>query len=207
MKYFLSLGSNLGNRKKNLSHAVMLLEEEGIKISNASSIFRSQPVDYIQQPWFYNQVIEVNTPQDPLSLLKVVKRIEQKMKRVPTVEKGPRIIDIDILLAGRTVIQTRNLMVPHPRMNRRNFVLIPLREIAPDAVHPLLHMKIADLMELSPDPSSVRRLSGRSRHKPAAGLKKALKTVRGRGKEAVKEGEENRLPMGAAAGDQNASLK
>ena len=207
MKYFLSLGSNLGNRKKNLVQAVTLLEEEGIKISNASSIFRSQPVDYIQQPWFYNQVIEVSAPQDPLSLLKVVKRIEQKMKRVPTVEKGPRIIDIDILLAGRTVIQTRNLMVPHPRMNRRNFVLIPLREIAPDAIHPLLHMRIADLMELSPDPSSVRRLSGKIHHAPAAALRKALKIVRGRGKKAAKDGNGDRRPMGAAAGDQNASLK
>jgi len=170
MRYYLSLGSNLGNRKKNLALASSLLAEEGIEIIRASSIYRTQPVDYTDQPWFYNQVLEVDTALDPLTLLGHLKSIETRMKRLPAADKGPRTIDIDILLAGKTVIQTRKLMIPHPRMCRRNFVLVPLDEIAPDAVHPLLHLRIDDLMDLSGDPSIVRKLPsrGETKHDRAA---------------------------------------
>lgn len=158
MKYFLSLGTNLGNRKKNLALACSLLEENGVEILRASSVYRTEPVDVPDQPWFYNQVVEVEAEYDPMALLKLVKAIERKLKRVPALNKGPRTIDIDILLAGNRVIQTRRLIVPHPRMAERKFVLVPLREIAPHAVHPVLQETVADLVQASEDPAVVRKL-------------------------------------------------
>jgi 2-amino-4-hydroxy-6-hydroxymethyldihydropteridine diphosphokinase len=166
MRYFLSLGTNLGSRKRNLALACSLLEEKGVEVLRASSVYRTQPVDVPDQPWFYNQVVEVDTEYDPPTLLNLVKAIEKKLKRVPTFDKGPRTIDIDILLAGNTVIQTRRLKIPHPRMTERNFVLVPLREIAPHAVHPLLHERVVDLVQTSADPAVVRKLGpGRVRKK------------------------------------------
>jgi 2-amino-4-hydroxy-6-hydroxymethyldihydropteridine diphosphokinase len=168
MKYFLSLGSNLGNRRANLALASCLLREKGIVIVRASSIYRTEPVDLPDQPWFYNQVLEIDAAYKPLAFLNLVKSVERKMKRAPTVDKGPRPIDIDILLAGRTVVQTRRLMIPHPRMDRRNFVLVPLREIAPNAVHPLLHKRIDDLAKSSGDSAAVRKIGAAPAGKPAA---------------------------------------
>jgi len=166
MRYFLSLGTNLGNRKRNLALACSLLEEKGVGVIRASSVYRTQPVDVPDQPWFYNQVVEVDAEFDPPALLKLVKAIEKKLKRVTTFDKGPRTIDIDILLAGNTVIQSRRLKIPHPRMTERNFVLVPLREIAPHAVHPLLHERVVDLVQASADPAVVRKLGpGRVRKK------------------------------------------
>ena len=168
MKYFLSLGSNLGNRRANLAQASCLLREKGIAIVRASSIYRTEPVDVPDQPWFYNQVLEIAAAYDPLALLNVVKSVEQKMKRALTLDKGPRTIDIDILLAGRSVIQTRRLMIPHPRMDRRNFVLVPLLEIAPHAVHPLLHERIDELAKRSDDTAAVRKIKAAPAGRPAA---------------------------------------
>ena len=166
MKYFLSLGTNLGNRKKNLALARSLLEENGVEILRASSVYRTEPVDVPDQPWFYNQVVEVEAEYDPMALLNLVKAIERKLKRVPALNKGPRTIDLDILLAGNRVIQTRRLIVPHPRMAERKFVLVPLREIAPRVIHPVLHKTIADLVQASEDPAVVRKLRpGRVREK------------------------------------------
>jgi len=166
MKYFLSLGTNLGNRKKNLALARSLLEENGVEILRASSVYRTEPVDVPDQPWFYNQVVEVEAEYDPMALLNLVKAIERKLKRVPALNKGPRTIDIDILLAGNRVIQTRRLIVPHPRMAERKFVLVPLREIAPHVIHPVLQETVADLVQASEDPAVVRKLGpGRVREK------------------------------------------
>ncbi len=167
MKYFLSLGSNLGNRRANLALASCLLREKGIAIVRASSIYRTEPVDLPGQPRFYNQVLEIDAGANPMALLNLVKSVEQKMKRVPTVDKGPRRIDIDILLAGKTVVQTRRLMIPHPRMERRNFVLVPLREIAPHAVHPLLHERIEDLAKRSRDTAAVKKIGAAPAGRPA----------------------------------------
>ncbi len=171
MKYFLSLGSNLGNRRANLARAACLLREKGISIVRASSIYRTEPVDLRDQPWFYNQVLEVDAALNPLALLSLVKEIERTMKRLPAVDKGPRRIDIDILLAGKTVVQTRRLMIPHPRMARRNFVLVPLREIAPHAVHPLLHERIEDLAKRSQDSAVVKKAGQAPAKKTASALK------------------------------------
>ncbi len=163
MNYFLSLGSNIGDMKKNLGRARRLLGGHGVEVLRASSVYRTEPVDVPDQPWFLNQVLEVRSSLDPQALLKLAKSIEVEMKRIPAVAKGPRTIDIDILLAGDLVIDTPGLVIPHPRLPRRNFVLVPLAEIAPDVVHPVLGRTIRELAAISPDPSRVSR-NGRHGH-------------------------------------------
>jgi 2-amino-4-hydroxy-6-hydroxymethyldihydropteridine diphosphokinase len=153
--YFLGLGSNLGNRAKSLTAAVRLLRKNGVKVLKASSVYETEPVDVPDQPWFLNQVLEVRWSLDPHALLKLAKSIEAGLKRVPSAAKGPRTIDIDILLAGDFVIDTPELVVPHPRLAGRNFVLVPLSEIAPEVRHPVLGKTIRDLALESPDPSRV----------------------------------------------------
>ncbi len=158
MRYFLSLGSNLGDREKNINHALFSLEKEGVEIMKVSSLYETQPVDFPSQPWFYNQLLEVRTKADPESLLELVKKIEKKMGRKRGQKKGPRIIDIDIILAGTTVIQKKELEIPHPRMEKRNFVLLPLVEISPDTVHPVLNEEIKTLWEKSEDRSIIKKI-------------------------------------------------
>ncbi len=162
MKYFLSLGSNLGRRSQNLARALKLLEKAGIKILKASSIYKTQPVGFKNQPWFYNQVIQVETSLDPFSLLSLLKKIEGQLKRKKTFRYGPRSIDLDLLLAEKSVINTRNLKIPHPRMHQRRFVLEPLNEIAPNAFHPVKRKKIRSLLKELADDSVVLRLDGKS---------------------------------------------
>jgi 2-amino-4-hydroxy-6-hydroxymethyldihydropteridine diphosphokinase len=157
MIYFLSLGSNLGNARRNLERARRLLERGGAEVLKASSVYRTEPVDLADQPWFFNQVVEVRTDLGPHELLALAMSIEVKMKRALSVPKGPRKIDIDILLAGKTVLETPGLTIPHPRLALRNFVLVPLREIAPRTVHPVLGKTVRVLAGESPDPSAVFR--------------------------------------------------
>ena len=155
MIYFLSLGSNLGNKTRNLARAGRLLRESGVEVLAASSIYLTEPVDNRDQPWFANQVLEVRSALDPHAMLKLAKSIEARMKRVPTVAKGPRTIDIDILFAGDTVLDTPELVIPHPRLAQRNFVLVPLCEIAPEIRHPVLGKTIRELALSSSDPARV----------------------------------------------------
>lgn len=166
-RYFLSLGSNLGNRRLNLARACRFLEVSGVKIARASSIYRTQPKGFASQPWFYNQVLEVRSSLEPEGLLLAAKTIEAKLKRLPSVRNGPRRIDIDILLAGRTVVQSRKLTLPHPRFARRNFVLVPLEEIAPREVHPLLGKTVRALLAESVDRAIVVKV-GRAAGKHAS---------------------------------------
>jgi len=156
--YYLSLGSNLGRRAANLARARRLLAA-GIEILRESSIYETEPVDYPDQPWFLNQVLEVRTALDPPGLLRLAKSVEAGLKRVPTVAKGPRTIDIDILLAGDLVIETPDLIVPHPRLHLRNFVLAPLSELAPRIIHPVLGRSVGELARASVDPCLVKRIS------------------------------------------------
>ena len=158
MKYFLSLGSNLGDREKNLGKACFLLEGANIEVLRSSSIYETQPVDYSSQPWFLNQMLEVSTELLPGDLLDVVKMIETKLGRLKSLPKGPRIIDIDIILAGNLIHQTPRLKIPHPQMHRRNFVLLPLREIDPGIVHPILKKSIEALINDNDDPSEMRKV-------------------------------------------------
>jgi 2-amino-4-hydroxy-6-hydroxymethyldihydropteridine diphosphokinase len=158
MRYFLSLGSNLGDRKKNLEKAAEMLSEEGIHIISASSVYITEPVGIVTEFWFYNQVLEVETSVVPEELLIQIKRIEEQMGRVHVGCLSSRSIDIDILLAGKKTVSTKNLQIPHPRMAERNFVLCPLAEIAPEVKHPVLNEKIESLLEKSKDRSFMKKL-------------------------------------------------
>jgi 2-amino-4-hydroxy-6-hydroxymethyldihydropteridine diphosphokinase len=153
--YFLSLGSNLGNRSGNLARARKLLREKGVEVLKASSVYETEPVDHLDQPWFMNQALQVRSSLDPKALLRLAQSVESAMKRVPTVAKGPRTIDIDILLAGDLVIDTPELVIPHPRLARRNFVLVPLAEIASEIRHPVLGKTVRELAQASADSARV----------------------------------------------------
>jgi 2-amino-4-hydroxy-6-hydroxymethyldihydropteridine diphosphokinase len=143
---WLSLGSNVGDREANLREAVRRLEAEGIHVRRESSLYETEPQDLRDQPWFLNSVVEVETALFPRQLLGCVRKIEKALGRKRTVAKGPRSIDIDILLYGSFVIQTADLEIPHPRMSERRFVLEPLAELAPELRHPVSRKTIRDLL-------------------------------------------------------------
>ena len=130
-KVYLSLGSNLGETKTNLQTAMALLEEQ-VHITRQSSYYETEPVGYEDQPWFLNMVLEGETKLSPFELLAFTQSIEGRMKRIKTMVNGPRNIDVDILLYDDENIQSNHLTIPHPRMQQRNFVMVPLYEIAPD---------------------------------------------------------------------------
>jgi len=155
MRYFICLGSNLGNRRKNLVRAVSFLKKSRVKIIKASSLYETFPVGFIAQPWFLNRVLEIDTDMQPESLLLLVKSIENRMRRKQTIQNGPRCIDIDILLAEDRIVQTEKLQIPHPELDKRNFVLFPLREISPNTVHPVIHKNIEELCRICQDTSAV----------------------------------------------------
>jgi len=160
MTFFLGLGSNLGDRAGNLARALRLLAEKGVEVVRASSVYETEPVDYPDQPWFLNQVVEVRTALDPASLLRAAKAVETELGRLPGPAKGPRTMDVDILLAGDLSFETPDLVVPHPRLARRSFVLVPLAEIAPDARHPVLGRTVRELAAACPDRSKVAVFKG-----------------------------------------------
>jgi 2-amino-4-hydroxy-6-hydroxymethyldihydropteridine diphosphokinase len=134
---YLSLGSNLGERDENLQRALALLEREQIRPVARSSVYETEPQDVTGQPWFLNIAVACETRFFPLQLLTAVLRIEREMGRVRRLPRGPRLIDIDILLLGNAVVDTPRLTIPHPRMLERRFVLEPLLEIAPELLHPV----------------------------------------------------------------------
>ncbi|MBN2206358.1 MAG: 2-amino-4-hydroxy-6-hydroxymethyldihydropteridine diphosphokinase [Candidatus Aminicenantes bacterium] len=158
MIYYLGLGSNLGAKSRNLAGAVRRLEDAGIRVVRTSSLYRTEPVDVSDQPWFLNAVVKTSSGLAPESLLERLQGIERAMGRVRTRPKGPRTIDLDILLAGRRTIRTERLTVPHPRLATRRFVLVPLAEIAPRAVHPGLRKSVESLRRAAPDRCRVRKL-------------------------------------------------
>ena len=157
---YLSLGSNVGDRAKNLRAAIDELPHVGVAVKKVSSFYETQPVDLREQPWFLNCAVEAETHFDAMILLRALREIETKMGSRKPVAKGPRLIDMDILLYGSETMDTPELQVPHPRMHLRRFVLVPLVEIAPEAVHPLLKMTATELLERTPDRSAVRRFDG-----------------------------------------------
>jgi 2-amino-4-hydroxy-6-hydroxymethyldihydropteridine diphosphokinase len=154
---YLSLGSNVGNREANLRAAIDALPPAGVRVKQLSSIYETEPVDYLDQPWFFNCVVETETELLPDSLLEALRAIESQLGGQKQFAKGPRKIDLDILLYGRETINTPSLKVPHPRLHLRRFVLTPLAEIAPTLKHPAWSGNAADLLRRVADPSQVRR--------------------------------------------------
>jgi 2-amino-4-hydroxy-6-hydroxymethyldihydropteridine diphosphokinase len=154
---YLSLGSNLGNRVANTRKAIEDLDRVGIKVRRVSSFYKTEPVDFNPQAWFLNCVVEAATGLMPLQLLKAVKSVERAVGRRPGVSKGPRAIDIDILRYENVVVRSSALTIPHARMSERRFVLIPLRELAPGARHPVNSRTVTDMLYDSRDLSQVVR--------------------------------------------------
>ena len=154
---YLCLGSNRADRRAYLERALEEIRAGGIEVRRVSALYETEPVDVRSQPWFLNCVAEVETDCMPLQLLRRLKRIEHRLGRRRSVPRGPRTIDIDILLYGNHVMNTNELTIPHPRLPQRRFVLEPLRELAADLRHPLSHRTVAELLASVADRSRVRR--------------------------------------------------
>lgn len=155
---YLALGSNIGDREGNLREAVQRLQAEDLRVTRRSSLYETAPREILDQPWFLNAVVEIETSLFPMQLLARIRKIETEMGRRRVTPKGPRNIDIDILFYGRSVIGTPELQVPHPRIGERAFVLEPLAEIAPDLRHPVTG-RTAHEMLAAIEPQGVRRLA------------------------------------------------
>jgi len=154
-KVYLGLGSNLGDRGKNIQSAMVLLERWGFSIIRSSSIYETEPFGVKDQGWFFNMVLMGETELSPEDLLSAIHSIERALKRVRAEKWGPRTIDIDILLYGDVVMNKQELTIPHPHMHERKTVLQPLAEIAPNALHPALKKTATELLNECSDTSIV----------------------------------------------------
>ena len=155
---YLSLGSNLGDRAANLHAAIAQLGAAGT-VRAVSALYETQPVDVPDQPWFLNCAVALETASTPRELLKFVLAIEEKMGRLRMREKGPRKIDIDILLFGERMVEEPGLKIPHPSLHERRFVLEPLVEIAPEVQHPVLKKTARELLAALGPGQTVRVLA------------------------------------------------
>ena len=160
-KAYLSLGSNIGNARENLRAAIRALQSWG-EVAAQSPAYATEPVDYKAQPWFINCTIVLHTDQTPQQLMAAILAIESRMGRTrsqSSADQGPRTIDIDIVLYDEVVVESEDLKIPHPRMHQRRFVLEPLAEIAPQALHPGLHCSVLELWQrLAADGPATLRL-------------------------------------------------
>lgn len=155
-KIFLGLGSNLGNREENLSTAQKLIEEKVGKIRSKSSIYETAAWGITEQNAFLNQVLEVETHFSPSAVLHLVLSIEKEMGRIREIKWGERSIDIDILYYNNELISTENLAIPHPFIQERKFVLVPLCEIAPAFIHSKLKQTNLELLEKCQDSGEIK---------------------------------------------------
>ena len=152
---FILAGTNLGDRQANLDFARSSLARGG-SILSVSSCFETEPVGFLNQPWFLNQAIELETDLSPLDLLLFCQSIESTAGRVRSFPNAPRTLDLDILLYGAQIVNREELIIPHPRLAERRFALAPLAQIAPEFVHPILERTIRSLLDNCPDSSEVR---------------------------------------------------
>jgi 2-amino-4-hydroxy-6-hydroxymethyldihydropteridine diphosphokinase len=157
-RVYLSLGSNVGEREANLRVAIAALAGVGVRVRRVSAIYETEPVDYLEQGWFLNCVVEGETELEALELLGALRGIEGRMGSKKAFAKGPRLIDMDILLYGDQIVDMAELQVPHPRMLLRRFVLVPLAEIAPGLRHPLWGGSVEEMLAETSDRSAVRRI-------------------------------------------------
>ena len=154
---YISLGSNLGNRVENIRRAKELVSrEKQVKIKKESSIYETEPVGGPLQGYFLNQVIEIETNFTPMDLLRSLLEIERKLGRKRGINRGPRLIDLDILLFDDLILKEFDLEIPHPRLALRKFVLAPMAEINPEFYHPIFKKKLNDLLKDSGDNKKVR---------------------------------------------------
>lgn len=147
---YLALGTNLGDRIVHIQRALMQLFTSGIVVTRCSAIWETEPFGITDQPWFLNAVVEAQTSREPLELLRLVKELEATMGREPAFVNGPRIIDIDLLFSDDTCIQSEELILPHPRIAERRFVLEPMVELAPDWKHPISGLTMRQLLDAAP---------------------------------------------------------
>lgn len=156
---YLGLGSNLGDRKKNLEIAhEKLSQHPNIRITASSSFYETEPVGYLDQDWFINQAIEIETSLSPIKLLETTQGIEEGLGRERSIKWGPRTVDIDILAYEDRIMNTPVLKLPHPSLHERRFVLVPLEEIAPAFLHPVLDKSISKILIDTPDKNLVKRI-------------------------------------------------
>lgn len=153
---YLALGSNQGDREQNLLDAITRLETAGIQIIQASALYETEPVGYLDQGWFLNAVVRLETGFTPPELLDLIRRIELELGRERLIENGPRTIDLDILFWGGEVIESEDLVVPHPRLHQRLFVLQPLADVGADLIHPQLGVSVQRLLEQLDCPEQLR---------------------------------------------------
>ncbi|MCL2038982.1 MAG: 2-amino-4-hydroxy-6-hydroxymethyldihydropteridine diphosphokinase [Bacteroidetes bacterium] len=157
MQTILSIGSNIGNKKKNIENAIYLLHNNyNITMLNVSNFYETEPFGYKNQNWFLNIVLIADTDLSPHNLLIACKKIEANLGRKQTTKWAERTIDIDILMYSDMILDTADLTIPHQYMHLRNFVLIPLNSIAPDTIHPIFSKTISQLLIECPDTSAVK---------------------------------------------------
>ena len=157
---YVGLGSNIEPRRAHLALALERLAARPFGLKAQSSLYESEPLDVPDQPWFLNMVVELQTELEPVALLRALQGIEAEAGKQITLRRGPRTLDLDLLLWGQAIVETQELVLPHERLAQREFVLRPLAEIAPQARHPLLERSAAEMLKILPKGGGQVKLLG-----------------------------------------------